>query len=59
MIRATEVGAAPHMTRMVFSMVVEDVEVKVDYLPEPTSKMNILDHNFAVSIAYLRRFIEP
>ena len=41
MIRATEVGAAPQTTKMVFRVKIEGVGVKLDYSPEPTSNMNI------------------
>ena len=43
MIKATDVGAAPHTTRMNFStrFCFEGVRMEVKRLPEPTSKMNI------------------
>lgn len=41
MIKATDVGAAPHMTRIMFSTRSEHVNVEVEHLPEPSSKTNI------------------
>ena len=41
MIRATEVGAAPHKTEISFSSQFRGIEFEVYELPDPTSKMNI------------------